>query len=146
MKIIQLRFRNLNSLAGEWSIDFTSPEYVADGIFAISGPTGAGKSTILDAICLALYGRTPRLPVISNSTNEIMSRQTGDCFAEVVFETTEGCFKAHWSQRRAHGKPGKPLQQPRYEISVLDGAEGKLLASQINQTKAVIEEKSGMTF
>jgi exonuclease SbcC len=93
MKILQLRFRNLNSLAGEWSIDFTVPEYVADGIFAISGPTGAGKSTILDAICLALYWRTPRLPVISNSTNEIMSRQTGDCFAEVVFETNEGRFK-----------------------------------------------------
>lgn len=146
MKILQLRFRNLNSLAGEWSIDFTVPEYVADGIFAISGPTGAGKSTILDAICLALYGRTPRLPVISNSTNEIMSRQTGDCFAEVVFETNEGRFKAHWSQRRAHGNPGGALQQPRHEISVLEGSEGKLLASQIRQTAAVIEEKSGMDF
>lgn len=146
MKIIRLRFRNLNSLAGEWSIDFSSPEYVTDGIFAISGPTGAGKSTILDAICLALYGRTPRLPVISNSTNEIMSRQTGDCFAEVVFETTEGSFKAHWSQRRARGKPGGALQQPRHEISLMNGAEGKLLASQITQTKDVIEEKSGMTF
>lgn len=84
MKIVQLRFQNLNSLVGEWQIDFTDPAFVADGIFAITGPTGAGKSSILDAICLALYGRTPRLGRITKSSNEIMSRQTGECFAEVT--------------------------------------------------------------
>jgi len=61
MKILELRFKNLNSLYGEWVIDFSGPEYVSNGIFALTGPTGAGKSTILDAICLALYGRTPVL-------------------------------------------------------------------------------------
>lgn len=54
MKILQIRFKNLNSLAGEWKIDLTHPDYISDGIFAITGPTGSGKSTILDAICLAL--------------------------------------------------------------------------------------------
>jgi len=61
MKLLELRFKNLNSLYGEWIIDFRNPEYVSNGIFALTGPTGAGKSTILDAICLALYGATPRL-------------------------------------------------------------------------------------
>ena len=87
MKILDLRFKNLNSLAGEWAIDFTDPAYVANGIFAITGPTGAGKSTILDALCLALYGRTPRLSTITTTSNEIMSRQTGECHAEATFET-----------------------------------------------------------
>ena len=72
MRILQIRFLNLNSLAGEWQIDLTDPAYLADGIFAITGPTGAGKSTILDAICLALYGRTPRL-------NRIAPQPTKSC-------------------------------------------------------------------
>jgi DNA repair protein SbcC/Rad50 len=144
MKIIQLRFKNLNSLAGEWSIDFTAPEYVADGIFAISGPTGAGKSTILDAICLALYGRTPRLPVISKSTNEIMSRQTGVCFSEVVFETGQGRFRAFWSQKRAREKAGGALQTPVHELSHADS--GVVIASQLRTTASEIEKNTGMDY
>jgi len=54
MRILQIRFKNLNSLVGEWHIDLTHPAFASDGIFAITGPTGAGKSTILDAVCLAL--------------------------------------------------------------------------------------------
>ena len=61
MRILKIRFKNLNSLAGEWEIDLAHPAFSSNGIFAITGPTGAGKTTILDAICLALYGRTPRL-------------------------------------------------------------------------------------
>jgi len=74
MRILQVRFKNLNSLVGEWQIDLTHPAFASDGIFAITGPTGAGKTTILDAICLALYGRTPRLNKVTKSGNEIMSR------------------------------------------------------------------------
>ena len=50
MKILRLSFKNLNSLAGEFSLDFTAKEYSQNGIFLITGDTGAGKSTILDAI------------------------------------------------------------------------------------------------
>ncbi len=67
MKILTLTFKNLNSLYGEWTIDFRHPEYVSNGIFALTGPTGAGKSTILDAITLALYGQTPRLGRITST-------------------------------------------------------------------------------
>jgi DNA repair protein SbcC/Rad50 len=144
MKIVQLRFKNLNSLTGEWSIDFTAQEFISDGIFAISGPTGAGKSTILDAICLALYGRTPRLSSISKATNEIMSRQTGECFAEVTFETKEGTFRAHWSQKRARNKAEGALQNPLHEIS--EAETGKILASQIKTTEAEVLQKTGMDY
>ena len=95
MKVLKVRFKNLNSLVGEWTIDFTHKEFEVNGIFAITGPTGSGKTTILDAICLALYGQTPRLSKITKSSNEIMSRDTGECFAEVAFSTEAGQFLCH---------------------------------------------------
>lgn len=143
MRILQLRFKNLNSLAGEWKIDFTNPAYISSGIFAITGPTGSGKTTILDAICLALYGQTPRLKTISRSTNEIMSRNTGECFAEVVFESQKGKFTCHWSQRRAHARPEGDLQQPKHEIS---DSSGKVLENRIAKVLERVIETTGLDF
>ncbi|MFO3392212.1 AAA family ATPase [Legionella pneumophila serogroup 8] len=144
MRILQVRFKNLNSLVGEWEIDLTHPAFVSDGIFAITGPTGAGKTTILDAICLALYGRTPRLNKVSKSGNEIMSRQTGECFAEVVFETQTGRYRCHWSQRRARKKPDGELQPPKHEISSADS--GEIFESKIRGVADQIESATGMDF
>jgi len=144
MKILRVRFENLNSLCGEWSVDFTHPSYAADGIFAITGPTGAGKTTLLDAVCLALYGRTPRLNRVTKSANEIMSRQTGGCFAEVTFETPAGCFRSHWSQHRSRRKAGGELQPPKHEI--VDAATGKVLESKMRDVAGCIERVTGMDF
>ena len=142
MKILAIRFMNLNSLVGEWSIDLRHPDYEAQGLFAIIGPTGAGKTTILDAVCLALYGRTPRLPNVKKSGNEIMSRQTGECFAEVLFATGEGEFRCHWSQRRARKKPSGELQDQRHELTCGD----KVLESSIKGVARKVEELTGMDF
>ncbi len=144
MKILELRFKNLNSLYGEWVIDFTNPEYVSNGIFSLTGPTGAGKSTILDAICLALYGATPRLGKISKSGNEIMSRQTGECYAEVLFESQAGRFRSHWEQRRARKRAAGNLQDQEHQIA--DGDTGKPIETKKSLVSGVIEEKTGMDF
>lgn len=144
MKIQQIRFKNLNSLVGEWKIDLTHPAFVADGIFAITGATGAGKTTILDAICLALYGRTPRLNKVTKSINEIMSRQTGECFAEVTFETQSGRFRCHWSQHRSRKNSSGELQSPKHEIANADSDE--IFESNIRGVAAQIETVTGMDF
>jgi len=144
MRILQVRFKNLNSLVGEWEIDLTHPAFASDGIFAITGPTGAGKTTILDAICLALYGRTPRLNKVTKSGNETMSRQTGECFAEVTFETQTGRFRCHWSQHRARKKPDGELQSPKHEIANADS--GEIFESKIRGVADQIETATGMDF
>lgn len=144
MKILSLRFKNLNALYGEWLIDFSSPDYVDNGIFALIGPTGAGKSTLLDGICLALYGATPRLGKITQSSNELLSRQRGDCYAEVVFNGTDGRYRCHWQQRRARKKADGKLQPPEHQF--IDDSTGKPLATQKNQVSKLVEEKTGMDF
>jgi exonuclease SbcC len=144
MRILGVRFKNLNSLADEWRVDFTHPDYSSNGIFAITGPTGAGKTTILDAICLGLYGRTPRLDRVTQSSNEIMSRQTGECFAEVEFETQKGRYRCHWSQHRARKSPDGALQQAKHEIA--DADSGAVLESRITRVNEFIEKATGMDF
>ena len=144
MRILNIRFCNLNSLRGEWEINLTDPAYAAEGLFAITGPTGAGKSTLLDAICLALYGRTPRQSNVSKSQNEVMSRQTGECFAEVEFETPQGRWRVHWSQHRSRKQPDGALQQPKQEI--IDARSGQLLHTKIKAVAQTVERLTGMDF
>ncbi|MDD4538429.1 MAG: AAA family ATPase [Lentisphaeria bacterium] len=144
MKILKVRLQNLNSLVGEWRIDFTHPDYSGNGIFAITGPTGAGKSTILDAICLALFGRTPRLERVNQSANDIMSRHCGECLAEVEFSTLRGHYRCTWSQRRARGKADGKLQQQKHEIADLNS--DKLLETKLLAVIPKVEEVTGMNF
>ncbi|SHK47558.1 exonuclease SbcC [Desulfatibacillum alkenivorans DSM 16219] len=144
MRILRLRFKNLNSLPGEWEIDFNSVDYTSSGIFTISGPTGSGKTTVLDAICLALYGQTPRLPSITGSSNEIMTRHTGECFSEVEFTTNSGRYICHWSQRRARNKPDGNLQGYKHELANADS--GEIIESKPSKTASCVEEAAGMDF
>ncbi len=144
MKIRSLRLQNLGSLSGTWHIDFTDPAFAENSIFAITGPTGAGKSTLLDGLCLALYGATPRLGKITKSSNQIMSRHSGACFAEVEFSTNKGTFRCHWSQHRSRNKSRGELQQPRHEI--VDAENDSVLASKIRDVTTKVEAVTGMDF
>ncbi|WP_210521369.1 AAA family ATPase [Hymenobacter terricola] len=86
MKIISVRFANLNSLPGPFLIRFDETPLADTGLFAITGPTGAGKSTLLDAISVGLYGRVPRH---DRQVGEMVSRHAKDAFSEVEFEVHE---------------------------------------------------------
>lgn len=144
MKILSLRLKNLNSLKGEWKIDFAAEPFAGSGLFAITGPTGAGKTTLLDAICLALYHRTPRMSTLSASGNELMTRHTADCLAEVEFEVKGQGYRAFWSQRRARDKVDGALQAPKVELARI--ADGEILTDKIREKESLTAELTGLDF
>ena len=127
MKILAIRIKNLASLEGDTEIDFAAEPLRSAGIFAITGATGAGKSTILDALCLALYAKTPRylqakeagidVPDIGGGSisqsdiRGILRDGTADGFAEVDFVAVDGQhYRATWNIRRARNKADGSLQ------------------------------------
>jgi len=139
MKILKLKFRNINSLSGENEIDFTRPEFTNDGLFAITGKTGAGKSSILDAISLAFYGKTPRVD-ITGSENAVMTRGEKDCFAEIIFEVGGKKWKSSWKQERARTGTLKPVNR------VIADFEDNIIADQVRACDAEIVKIIGLTF
>ncbi|MFA7083768.1 MAG: SbcC/MukB-like Walker B domain-containing protein [Arcobacteraceae bacterium] len=139
MKILKVKSLNINSLKGEFKIDFV--EFLKDeSLFAITGPTGSGKSTILDIITCALYGRTARL----TNANELMSRNTGECFCEVEFEVKGKMYRSSWGVNRARKSAEGKFQSAKMEIVEVEST--KVLESYLSRVPKVVEELSGLDF
>ncbi len=134
MKILGIKIKNLASLEGENEIDFTTEPLKSAGIFAITGPMGAGKSTLLDALCIALFAKTPRhvnaretgielVDVGDNTISQgdirsILSKGCTNGYAEVKFAGTDGNdHQAKWSVRRAHNTIEGGLQTDTIELT-----------------------------
>lgn len=101
MKILALRFENLNSLKGNFVIDFQNSAF-QDGLFAITGNTGSGKSTILDSITLAIYGFIPRLGGEVTITDisqlgGVVTHGEKQSFAEIDYEVKGKVYRSNWS-------------------------------------------------
>ena len=140
MRLLAVRLQNLNSLSGTHEVRFDTPPLSVAGVFLISGPTGAGKSTLLDAMTLALYGRAARYG--NDKADEMMSRHTAECLAEVDFETKGEKLRATWRMRRARGKSDGKLQPVERRLANAD--TGVILAEKSIEMDRIIEEKTGL--
>jgi exonuclease SbcC len=139
MKILSLKALNINSLKGKTEIDFVKLTQKS-ALFAITGATGSGKSSILDIISCALYGRTSRL----KNPNDLMSRHTGEAYCEVEFEVKGIRYRSSWSQKRARKKHDGKFQTAKMELVDLD--KDKIFALKSKEVPKKIEEISGLDF
>lgn len=132
MKIHRITVHNLGSLYGTHVVDLDTDLNNAS-LFLIHGSTGAGKSTLMDAIALALFGQTPRLRNDTataadvpgdNNVRQLASRGTADASAAVTFSRlgADGrrYFTARWSVRRARGRVDGTFQPPIRSLDELD--------------------------
>ena len=143
MRIEKVIIQNINSLAGRFEVDFTDRGY-SGGLFAIVGPSGAGKTTVLDAICLALYGQTPRIGTISTTQDELMTKGMSFCSAEAVFVSRGKRYKALFYHKCSNGKD--PFRAVEREI--IEYTEGGFItvASSIREADAKITEITGLDY
>jgi exonuclease SbcC len=88
------------------------------------------------------------MSVLSQSGNELMTRHTADCLAEVEFEVKGQPYRAFWSQRRARDKAEGALQTPKVELVRIDRAtgEGQILTDKINDKLKQTETLTGLDF
>src|SRR6185295_16290733 len=161
MKILAIRGCNLASLAGEFEIDLARAPLSDAGVFAITGNTGAGKSTLLDALCVALFDRTPRLTNHSRVTvgrgdddpstlgahdvRTLLRRGAASGFAEVDFESGDARrYRARWAVRRARDRCDGALQDQTVSLVALDASER--LGGTKTETLKAITARLGLTF
>ena len=161
MKLHQLTIENIASIE-KAVIDFDAAPLSNERLFLITGETGSGKSTIIDCLCLALYGSTPRMKAArnvlyevardngekkeeqrTNNPRQLMRRGSVKASVELTFENDEGVpYIASWEVHRAGGKIDGRLSPVTRELRTADGVTPSLHFSKIedieNEIKSII--------
>ena len=134
MKLQKLTIHNIASIE-DAIIDFEAQPLAGSEVFLITGKTGAGKSTILDAICLALFADTPRLENTQmqgktkdvdsklelDDTRQLMRRNTGEAYVSLTFTGSNGVhYEAQWKVWRSRNKPTGNLQGKSWSLKNID--------------------------
>lgn len=136
MKPLKLEFAGLNSYRDGQTVDF---EHLGrSGLFGIFGPTGAGKSSILDAITLALYGKVDRA---DNNTRGIINLR--EKVAEVSFTFELG--GSRYTVQRRYERPAADPESARAKTARLTKGDSEVLADKPETVTQRVEAIIGLT-
>ncbi len=131
MKILKIELQNINSLKSDETIviDFQNEQFKDVGLYAITGATGAGKTTVLDAITIALYHNVPRFNGTKGTLVDVVSHGAQQAFTRLTFENDTIVYEAFWGIRVAD-KKGKKYKNPKEEVSLKNLTTDTILATQ----------------
>ena len=140
MKPTKLTIKGLNSFSEEQAIDFN--RLSEKGLFGIFGPTGSGKSTVLDAITFALYGRIARESGAKTSSDVINIHEKS---ARVIFEfdVNGKSPQSYKIVREIKRKEPSGILTTQIKIYETSGAEEVILAEKEKEFNAVIAKVIG---
>ncbi len=95
MYLRTLTFQAIGPFAGRHTIDFA--ELAVSGLFLLEGPTGAGKSTLIDAVVFALYGTVASAQASDERLRSTAAAPDTESFVDLVFEVPSGQFRVRRS-------------------------------------------------
>ena len=140
MRPLQLKLKGINSYREEQVIDFET--LTSQGLFGIFGPTGSGKSTILDAMTLALYAKLPR-----DTKNFINTNETTASVSFLFSITTDRTRKylAERSFRYHNNTYTSTVRNTTGRLIVCDGENETILADKPTEVTAECIRLLGLT-
>ncbi|MDM7855133.1 AAA family ATPase [Cellulomonas alba] len=146
MRLRSLTLQAVGPFAEQYTVDFDA--LAAGGLFLLEGPTGAGKSTIIDAVVFALYGKVASADA---SEDRLRSAYAGDDVESVVdltFEVQAGTFRVRRTpayQRAKRRGSGTTLQQASIVLwRVSPDGEEQVLATRLDEAGAELQRVVGL--
>ena len=150
MRLHRLSMTAIGPFAGQVEVDFS--RFGASGLFLLEGPNGSGKTTVLDAISFALYGKLAQRSAAVERLKSQHAAPAAEPVVELVFETQSGLYRVR--RTPSHQRPKKKgtgttpahMTVKLWRLGSLDRPDGGvLLSANLGDTEDEITRAVGLT-